>query len=154
MLFRSDISYVDIRYFTYMDHWNPNLVVNPMNAMLDKPESADAILQVGIPSKMLVKHDFIRFLALQLFNTPNGVDLFNNEEELISNLTALGEQAWQNDISGSLWRYATTSSYPVPVNVREGFVLDSVSGLKCTTGDMDTSGNIPFIILNKILMIF
>ena len=34
----NDISYVDIRYFTYMDHWNPNLVVNPMNAMLDKPE--------------------------------------------------------------------------------------------------------------------
>ena len=149
----NDISYADLRYFTYMDHWNQNLVVNPMNAMLDKPESDNAIMQAGIPSKMLVKHDFMRFLALELFNTPSGVDLFNNESEMLQALTAVGEQSWQNDISGALWRYATTSSYPVPADVTSGFVLDNVSGLKCTTGDMNTYENIPFLILNRILML-
>ena len=104
-------------------------------------------------SSDLVKHDFMRFLALRLFNTPNGVDLFNNESEMIQVLTAIGEQAWQNDISGALWKYATTSSYPVPADVTSGFVLDSVSGLKCTTGDMNTIENIPFLILNRILML-
>jgi hypothetical protein len=72
-----------------MSAWPASLLINPSNAMLDKGDSSSPILSVGIPSKMLVKHDFLRYLALKLFNTAQGVDLFNNESALISNLNTV-----------------------------------------------------------------
>jgi hypothetical protein len=42
-------------------------------------------------TKSLVKHDFIRYIALQLFNTVNGVDLFHNELDILENITYYGE---------------------------------------------------------------
>jgi hypothetical protein len=40
---------------------------------------------------MLVKHDFIRYISNNLFNTPYGTDLFSNETELITDLNNLGD---------------------------------------------------------------
>jgi hypothetical protein len=39
---------------------------------------------------MLVKHDFIRYISNNLFNT-HGTDLFSNETELITDLNNLGD---------------------------------------------------------------
>ena len=144
----NDISASDIRYFTYMSNWPNTLVINPVNAMLDKNDSTGAIGPVGIPNKMLVKHDFIRYLALKLFNTPNGVDLFNNESELISHLNAMGYASYQNDISGTLWKYATNASTAVD---NTGFVLDASSNLKCTTDNLTSNENICRELFNQIL---
>lgn len=145
----TDENSTDIRYFIYMNRWPAGLVISPVNAMVDLASSP--MLNVGIPNKMLVKHDYIRYLAKELFNTPNGVDLFNNEVELLGALNTIGMNAWQNDISGSLWRYATTSSYPVG-NINSGFIIDESSGLKCTTGDLEIDVNFGFKIFNQILM--
>jgi hypothetical protein len=43
--------------------------------------------------KSLVKHDFLRYIALNLFNTIHGVDLFRNEEDIRENLAYYGEVA-------------------------------------------------------------
>jgi len=144
----NDLSSSDIRYFTYMSNWPTGLVINPVNAMLDKGDSQNAIAAVGIPNKMLVKHDFIRYLALKLFNTPSGVDLFNNESELISHLNSMGNASYQNDISGTLWKYATTASTAID---NTNFILDLSSGDRCTTDHFTTNENICRELFNQIL---
>jgi hypothetical protein len=144
----NDLSASDIRYFTYMENWPAGLVINPVNAMLDKSGSANAITQIGIPNKMLVKHDFIRYLALKLFNTPSGVDLFNNESELIAHLNDMGNSSYQNDISGSLWKYATNASTEID---NTNFILDASSNVKCTTDHLTSNDNICRELFNQIL---
>lgn len=144
----NDLSSSDIRYFTYMTNWPEALVINPVNAMLDKNDSQNAITSVGIPNKMLVKHDFIRYLALKLFNTPSGVDLFNNESELISHLNSMGNASYQNDISGTLWKYATTASTAID---NTNFIVDASSNDKCTTDHFTTNENICRELFNQIL---
>lgn len=147
----SNTNYTDIHYLIYMDNWPSSLVLNPANAMLDQIQSTGALLQVGVQNRMLVKHDFLRYLAKSLFNTPQGVDLFNNESQLIANINTIGYAAWHNDISGGLWKYATTSSRPIPEDVTSGFIIDTVSGLKATTDDLPMSDNICRYLMNKLL---
>jgi len=149
----SDLSYERMRYFTYMNRWPSHLVVSPTNAMMDQTASENALLQVGIPNKMLLKHDFVRYLAKSLFNTAGGVDLFNNQTELLHGLNQLGEYSWQNDISASLWRYATTSSYPVSGDMTSGFIIDNISNLKCTTADLPMDINLGCKMMNQLLML-
>ena len=144
----NDISASDIRYFIHMDQWPSDLLINPVNAMLDSPGSSNAILQVGIPNRMLVKHDFIRYLALKLFNTASGVDLFNNEVDLVTALNTMGDASFQADISGTLWKYATTSSRAVDSTE---FILDASSNLKCTTDNLTSNENICRELFNQIL---
>ena len=52
---------------------------------------------------MLLKHDYIRYLSSKLFNTPHGVDLFNNETQLINDITDQGLNTVWRDISSILW---------------------------------------------------
>jgi len=44
-----------------------------------------------------IKHDFIRHIANYLFNTHRGVDLFDNEADMLLNLEEKGEAAWSNN---------------------------------------------------------
>jgi hypothetical protein len=46
-----------------------------------------------VDEKNLVKHDFVRYLAKSLFNTPHGVDLFSNEDALLTDLVQKGAVA-------------------------------------------------------------
>jgi len=46
-----------------------------------------------VAEKNLVKHDFVRYLAKSLFNTPHGVDLFSNEDALLTDLVQKGAVA-------------------------------------------------------------
>ena len=143
----NDLSNVDVRYFTYMNQWPANLLINPSNAMLDKNDSNGGILQVGIPTKMLVKHDFLRYLALKLFNTAQGVDLFNNEGALIGNLNTVGGQAFQ-DISASLWDYSTDKVEKADGNK---YVLDASSNCLCTTNNYTENSNICRELFQQVL---
>jgi hypothetical protein len=80
----------DIKYYVFdaSNAWPTNLVLNPAHAhTLSDPILTDA----EIPDdKKFVKHDFVRYLALKLFNTPYGVDLFSNETELLENIVTKG----------------------------------------------------------------
>jgi hypothetical protein len=67
--------------------------------MLDRAESTGMLTPTGTGTgafsadKSLVKHDFLRYIALNLFNTIHGVDLFRNEEDLRENIVYYGEVA-------------------------------------------------------------
>ena len=84
----------DIKYYVYdaSNAWPTDLVLNPANAdMSNNPVFAtggDIVL-----NKNKVKHDFVRYLALKLFNTAYGVDLFSNEDALLTDLVSKGATA-------------------------------------------------------------
>jgi hypothetical protein len=87
----------DIQYYVFRKCWPTALKLNPSHAMLDKNESYGMLTTAGAGAystdKSLVKHDFIRYIALHLFNTIHGVDLFQNEEDLQENIAYYGEVA-------------------------------------------------------------
>jgi hypothetical protein len=88
----------DIQYYVFRKYWPTALNLNPSHAMLNRNEST-GMLTPGAGAtafsadKSLVKHDFIRYIALNLFNTIHGVDLFRNEEDIRENLAYYGEVA-------------------------------------------------------------
>jgi len=87
----------NIRYYVFRKCWPTSLKINPSHAMLDRSESSGMLVGGGGGSfaseKSLVKHDFIRYIALRLFNTIHGVDFLTNENELLENITYYGESA-------------------------------------------------------------
>ena len=90
----------DIRYYVFRKYWPTALNINPTHAMLDRYESSGMLTPntwaggvAYAADKSLVKHDFIRYIALNLFNTIHGVDLFRNEEDLRENIVYYGEVA-------------------------------------------------------------
>jgi len=90
----------DIQYYVFRKYWPTALNLNPSHAMLDRDESAGMLTPPGgagagaySANKSLVKHDFLRYIALNLFNTIYGVDLFRNEEDIRENLAYYGEVA-------------------------------------------------------------
>jgi len=122
----------DVKYYVFDRNWPAELKINPLHAMMNKSESANMLgnAESFAANKMLVKHDFIRYLSLCLFNTIHGVDLFRNENDLLENAVYGGETI-RNTIHGLLGNVGTTSS-------EEGMSYD-VSGNKYLTND--ASGN-------------
>jgi len=98
----NDISASDVKYFVYMNAWPSDASLNPAHAYT-KP-SAGKLLEDSadiLNNKNLVKHDFVRYLALHLFNTPHGVDLFSNEDALLTDIATKGRAA-KNSIMAAL----------------------------------------------------
>lgn len=88
----------DIQYYVFRKYWPTALNLNPSHAMLDRNESAGMLVPGASATaysadKSLVKHDFLRYIARNLFNTIHGVDLFRNEEDIRENLAYYGEVA-------------------------------------------------------------
>jgi hypothetical protein len=85
----------NLRYYVFRRLWPTALKINPVHAMMDRAESSGQCGGGGgyTADKSLVKHDFIRYIALQLFNTVNGVDLFQNESDILENITYYGENS-------------------------------------------------------------
>jgi uncharacterized protein YjbI with pentapeptide repeats len=128
----TNVSADDIKYYVFHRNWPTELKLNPSHAMMNKNESA-GMLGAGdgfTNDKSLAKHDFIRYIALRLFNTIHAVDLFHNETELNENSVFLGETVRDN-IDTILSGISTTSS--------SGTMLYDASGNKYLTND--ASGN-------------
>jgi len=106
----NDISATDLKYYVFNRKWPAELKINPSHAMLNKADSAGMLgtAQLFAADKALVKHDFVRYLALKLFNTIHGVDLFKNETDLQENATYYGENI-RNNINEILSGISTTS---------------------------------------------
>jgi hypothetical protein len=97
-----DLSSTDIKYYVDEAKWP---VLNPADAMMDHTSSSGRIAINGssgdplASNKQLVCHDYVRYLALKLFNTHFGVDLFQNELEMLADIrTNCGSGA-----SGNTW---------------------------------------------------
>jgi hypothetical protein len=96
----------DTLYYVKMDRWPTTGILNPVHAMMDHSDSENPIATgdsngTYVDNRMLVKHDFVRYLALKLFNTYQGVDLFSNEDAMKEDLAEKGAAAWAS-ISGDL----------------------------------------------------
>jgi hypothetical protein len=79
----------DTRYYVFMTNWPHDASLNPAHASM----TSNPMLATGgeiVSNKNLVKHDFVRYLAYKLFNTVYGVDLFNNELELLNDISSKG----------------------------------------------------------------
>jgi len=113
----------DVRYYVDMGQWPNGFELNPANAALDYNPPTVSSGAIALTSyegtsfseKMMVKHDFVRYLALQLFGSYDATDIFNNEEELVSNLEYIGDgsepgHVWY-DISAALHRVSTDGTY-------------------------------------------
>ncbi len=86
----------NIQYYVFRNFWPSGLKINISHAMLDRNESSGMLTGSNglyAAAKSLVKHDFIRYIALQLFNTIHGVDFFSNESDLLGNIEYYGEVA-------------------------------------------------------------
>ena len=138
----NDVSANDVRYYVFKKDWPIKLKINPAHAMLDKIESGGRLGTISYSAeKSLVKHDFVRYLALKLFNTIYGVDLFNNEAELIENIVYNGEVT-RCGIEAVLETISTTSSSPT-------MSIDS-SGNKYLTNSDSSNINITRELLRQI----
>jgi hypothetical protein len=131
----NDLSASDIKYYVYMNSWPVDASLNPAHASMTTGGDTPLILPTDgvnvVANKNLVKHDFIRFLAKHLFNTPYGVDLFNNEEGLLADLSAKGRTA-KDSIMGALHAVSAASA----VGGTDG------SGNKYSLNTQDTNANI------------
>jgi hypothetical protein len=107
----NNIDASDIKYYVFHRKWPAELKINPSHGMMNKSDSL-GMLGLGnnyANDKSLLKHDFIRYIALRLFNTIHGVDLFSNEFDLLENSVYLGETVRYN-IDSILSGISTTSS--------------------------------------------
>lgn len=129
----NDTDASDIKYYVFdaSNAWPTDLVLNPANADM----SNNPIFATGgdiLANKNKVKHDFVRYLALKLFNTAYGVDLFSNEDALLTDLVSKGATA-HAAIKTALAAVSTTAA---------GLANTDANGLKYATNDL--SGNTNF----------
>lgn len=92
----NNLASADIKYYVDTASWP---AINPMNAMMNVStlsQGAIALIDSNgalADNKLLVAHDFTRYLALKLFGTHFGTDLFNNETELLQNLRLIADDS-------------------------------------------------------------
>ena len=134
----NDTDASDIKYYVYKHVWDAaKLKVNPVHA---HTLSTTPMLELGgevVANKNLVKHDFVRYLAKCLFNTPHGVDLFSNEDALLTDLVQKGAAA----------RLAIDASL-VAVDVSNATY--GTIGSKYTTNLQNTPANFSRVLLRQI----
>ena len=96
-------------------NWPATNIINPSHAMCDYSGSSNTSYanntagSAHAANRMLVKHDYVRWLAFKLFGTAHGVDLFNNEAEVAEDLATQGANMWTQFIKYKL-DYVNTKS--------------------------------------------
>ena len=137
----------NIRYYVFRRLWPTALKINPAHAMMDRTESEGACVGTAggndtyATDKSLVKHDFTRYIALQLFNTVRGVDLFQNESDILENIAYYGESARVG--IQSVLDTVSTMSADITMNI-DG------SGNKYSTNTNDSITNISRELMRQI----
>ena len=137
----------DIKYYTDDTAWP---VLNPANAVVDENAIATANEAGAFPdNKLFVAHDFTRHLADDLFGTHLGVDLFNNELELLNDIRSICGDA----ISGNTWYDITEAITKVSINSTVSGVdgLEGVSGAKYMTNANTTAENLGRVLMTQMI---
>ncbi len=139
----------DIKYQIDLASW-PEL--NPANAMMHNDLSVDPIASSNtagtLPNnKMLVAHDFVRYLALKLFNTHYGVDLFDNELELLNDLRYI----CGNTAEGQTW-YDLMTKITAVSKSGDHADLAGDAGSKYMTNATDSSDNLCKVLFDQMML--
>lgn len=132
--------------------------VNGVRAMM---HDGSANNELNLPhgaanAKRLVKHDFVRYMAKQLFNTTAGVDLFNNEGELLGDLETKWDGCHSNIVTALSTANGKTSedtdnSANVGLQMLQHIAASDPGRLVVSDNSgtiQDTSGVQPFPIVN------
>lgn len=144
----TNLDSTDLKYYTYDTEWP---VLNPANAMVEAASAVATSAPSGAiaPNKLFVAHDFTRHLADELFGTHLGVDLFNNELELLTNI----REICGSGAAGNTWFDITASVKKVSVNSdADGFAgLDGDSGAKYMTNANTSSANLCRVLMSQMI---
>ena len=144
----TNLDSTDIKYYTYDTEWP---VLNPANAMVEAATAVASTNAAGsiADNKMFVAHDFTRHLADELFGTHLGVDLFNNELELLNNIRSIcGSGA-----AGNTWYDISASVKKVSVNSdADGFDgLAGESGAHYMTNANTSAANLGRVLMSQMV---
>ena len=144
----------DIKYFLHYDKFT-DLAINPANAMVNAAESANPIALtdkdgVALPAnKTLLAHDFLRHIAKDLFGTHLGVDIFNNEKELMQNIRSVCSDAAEGnvmfEINKSVKKVSTESTDDEVVG------LKGEAGSKYMTNENETNENLCRVLFGQMM---
>jgi hypothetical protein len=140
----------DIKYYVDPSFWP---ALNPANASLTHELASGRIAEVDSeinpipPNRQMVCHDFVRYLALMLFNTHFGVDLFQNESELLADLrTICGSEA-----EGQTWYDVLAKLTAVGLaGTHEGLETDA-DGNKFMTNATKDENNLCRVLMHQML---
>jgi hypothetical protein len=119
-------------YLNATKFWDACFNLNPADAEVQNVGPTATITTGPIATgydanKSKVCHDFVRFLALGLFNTHHGVDLFDNEQQLLENIRKEAADVWTT-MNNELLKYNEASG------TGDGVILETDSaGLKYST---------------------
>lgn len=155
----NDLSSQTMKYYINMEHWPQFFELNPANAMMDQDLSSGLLsanpiatmedpTQVYSPTKMFVKHDFIRYLAFTLFGgSYSGVDLFSNQKALEDDI----QRQCDGSARGHSWYDISNALYSVSsINgTNRGLLLD-MSGLKYMTRNTISPDNLCRELMDQI----
>jgi hypothetical protein len=133
----NDTDASDIKYYVYMNEWPATLKLNPVHA---HTLTATPMLETAgevVAERNLVKHDFVRYLAKCLFNTPHGVDLFSNEDALLTDLVQ----------KGAIARLAIDASLNA---VNQANAANGTAPHKYSTNALTTAGNFSRVLLRQV----
>jgi hypothetical protein len=125
----------DIKYYVYKNSWSGDVVDPGEATLVDNPILADA-------TNNKLKHDFVRYLAVKLFNTHHGVDLFSNEATLVSNIVDQGKL-----VNG----YIQTLLDVADVNKAGGALLSGDVGSRYQTNAQIESTNFSRVLLRQMM---
>jgi hypothetical protein len=133
-----DVDASDLKYYVDTAVW-PTL--NPANAKV-----GTGIIGSGFDeAKKMVAHDFTRHLAKGLFGTHQGVDLFNNELDLLNNLRLICGA----DAAGQTW-YEIKETLKAVNKTAVALTDVDGSGDKYTTNADDSNDNICRVLLRQM----
>ena len=143
-----DASDSDIQYYVY-DTLFPT--INPANAMMDASDSLNPIATSNTAgslasNKMLVAHDFVRYLAFKLFGTHYGVDLFNNEVPLLQNLRSICDDAE----AGHTWYDIKAALADVGTAGGNAVLVANGDGDKYMTNEDTSAANLCRVLLKQM----
>lgn len=100
----SDVNDLDAQDTEYIVQPASFPKINVAHAMADDATySAGQIATGYAANRMLMKHDYMRHVALELFNTHHGLDLVSNEVAVSKNFSAKGTALYNTDISQALY---------------------------------------------------
>lgn len=136
-----DASFSDIKYFVDREaFWasdsDHSFSINAADAVLNTAATAPLVPILDSsaqPSKYMVCHDFIRYIASKLFNTPYGVDLFKNEIDLLNDVRLKSQKVWAV-IDNQLIKYDITSRPGSNTTIMHGVTYDAQASPLGTLG--------------------
>lgn len=145
----NNLAEADIKYYTDTASWP---AVNPANAMMNVStlsQGAIALIDSAgalADDKLMVAHDFTRYLASKLFGTHFGVDLFNNETELLQNLRLICDDSAEDHT----W-YDVTAKVTAVSKSGSHAGLEGTAGDKYMTNATDDSTNLCRVLFNQMI---